>query len=156
MRRYKKDEERFLSAQADHFAGAKWKEKASACFVRNDGWAGREKGGRWRRYSLLTDISSPSRGGWARRRFISLSKALKSARALRVAKNSAVCNAESFSATAVATNWLMLLPSSSLCSSTTFFSERGSAGDRLFSLSKPFEAFRTSIVLCAGWCASCN
>jgi hypothetical protein len=30
-------EERFLSARADHFAGAKWEEKASACFVRNDG-----------------------------------------------------------------------------------------------------------------------
>ena len=28
--------ERFLSPQADHFAGAKWGEK-SACFVRNDG-----------------------------------------------------------------------------------------------------------------------
>jgi hypothetical protein len=32
--------ERFLSAQADHFAGAKWKEKTSACSVRNDGWGG--------------------------------------------------------------------------------------------------------------------
>jgi hypothetical protein len=30
-------EERFLSSQADHFARAKWKEKASACSVRNDG-----------------------------------------------------------------------------------------------------------------------
>jgi hypothetical protein len=29
--------ERFLSAQADHFTGVKWKEKASACSVRNDG-----------------------------------------------------------------------------------------------------------------------
>jgi hypothetical protein len=29
-------EERFLSAQADRFAGAKREEKASACFVRND------------------------------------------------------------------------------------------------------------------------
>ena len=36
-------EERFLSAQADHFAGAKWKEKASACSVRNDGLAGEPK-----------------------------------------------------------------------------------------------------------------
>jgi len=37
-----KDEERFLSPQADHFTGVKWKEKASACSVRNDGdgwWA---------------------------------------------------------------------------------------------------------------------
>jgi hypothetical protein len=32
----RKCEERFLSSQADHFAGAKRKEKASACFVRND------------------------------------------------------------------------------------------------------------------------
>jgi len=30
-------EEGFLSAQADHFAGSEWKEKASARFVRNDG-----------------------------------------------------------------------------------------------------------------------
>jgi hypothetical protein len=29
-------EERFLTAQADHFTGVKWKEKASACSVRND------------------------------------------------------------------------------------------------------------------------
>ena len=34
-----KNAERFLSAQADHFAGAKWKEKAPACSVRNDGYA---------------------------------------------------------------------------------------------------------------------
>jgi hypothetical protein len=32
-----KKKERFLSAQADHSAGAEWKEKASACSVRNDG-----------------------------------------------------------------------------------------------------------------------
>ena len=32
--------ERFLATQADHFAGAKWKEKTSACCVRNDGWGG--------------------------------------------------------------------------------------------------------------------
>src|ERR1700733_5714831 len=43
---------------------------------------------------------------------MSLSKALKSARSLRPAKNSAVCKAESFSATAVATNWFILVPSS--------------------------------------------
>jgi len=36
----KKEEERFLSVQADMFAGANVKEKASACFIRNDGgWA---------------------------------------------------------------------------------------------------------------------
>jgi len=35
-----KYEERFLSAQADTFAGANVKGKASACFVRNDGGAG--------------------------------------------------------------------------------------------------------------------
>jgi hypothetical protein len=32
-----KNQERFLTAQADMFAGANVKEKASACFVRNDG-----------------------------------------------------------------------------------------------------------------------
>jgi hypothetical protein len=35
--RYEKDEERFLSAQADTFAGANVKEESSACSVRNDG-----------------------------------------------------------------------------------------------------------------------
>jgi hypothetical protein len=35
--------ERFLSTQADHLAGARWKEKASACSVRNDG-GGRGRG----------------------------------------------------------------------------------------------------------------
>jgi hypothetical protein len=34
-----KSEERFLTAQADHSAGAEWKENASACSVRNDGAA---------------------------------------------------------------------------------------------------------------------
>ena len=38
--RIKKDEERFLTAQADRFAGAKRKEKASACSVRNDVFGG--------------------------------------------------------------------------------------------------------------------
>src|SRR6516162_4667002 len=49
-------------------------------------------------------ISSPLRGGFPPRRFMILSKALKSARAFRSAKNSATCRADSFSATAVATN----------------------------------------------------
>jgi hypothetical protein len=31
-------EEKFLSARTDHFARAKWKEKASARSVRNDGF----------------------------------------------------------------------------------------------------------------------
>jgi hypothetical protein len=35
----KKGEERFLFVQADTFAGANVKEKASAHFVRNDRWA---------------------------------------------------------------------------------------------------------------------
>jgi len=35
------EEERFLTAQADPFAGAKGEEKASACSVRNDGVGGR-------------------------------------------------------------------------------------------------------------------
>jgi hypothetical protein len=30
-------EERFLTARTDHFAGAKWEEKASVRSVRNDG-----------------------------------------------------------------------------------------------------------------------
>src|SRR5712691_5093126 len=55
-----------------------------------------------------------------------LSKALKSARAFRSAKNRAVCKAETFSATAVATNWLMLVPSSRLSLSTASFNDRGS------------------------------
>jgi hypothetical protein len=41
-----KDEERFLSAQVDHFTGVKWKEKASACFVRNDDIGGESAWGR--------------------------------------------------------------------------------------------------------------
>ncbi len=49
-------------------------------------------------------ISSPSRGGFPRRRCMILSKALKSARAFRSSKNWAVRKAETFSATAVATN----------------------------------------------------
>jgi hypothetical protein len=35
-----KEEERFLAAQADHLAGARWEEKASACFARNDSFWG--------------------------------------------------------------------------------------------------------------------
>jgi hypothetical protein len=34
------EEERFLSTQADTFAGANVKEKESACFIRNDGGRG--------------------------------------------------------------------------------------------------------------------
>jgi hypothetical protein len=47
-----RDEERFLSPQADTFAGANVKKKASACSVRNDGvvWAER-RGRRGRRIS---------------------------------------------------------------------------------------------------------
>jgi hypothetical protein len=42
----RREEERFLSAQADAFAGANAQEKASACSVRNDGEGGRpEKAG---------------------------------------------------------------------------------------------------------------
>jgi hypothetical protein len=36
-----KEEERFLCAQADTFPGANVKEKAPACFVRNDSVSGR-------------------------------------------------------------------------------------------------------------------
>jgi len=38
--RARRGEERFLTARADRFAGAKWKENASACYVRNDLVAG--------------------------------------------------------------------------------------------------------------------
>ena len=39
--------ERFLSAQADRFAGTNREEKTSACSVRNDGlWGNEGKGGR--------------------------------------------------------------------------------------------------------------
>jgi hypothetical protein len=41
----RKNEERFLTAQADTFAGANVKEKTSACFLRNDVVGGRIGGG---------------------------------------------------------------------------------------------------------------
>ena len=57
---------------------------------------------------------------------MSLSKALKSARALRSAKKTPpLAKPKSFSATAVTTNWFMLVLSSLLCRSTALFSERG-------------------------------
>jgi hypothetical protein len=37
------DEGRFLFAQANHFTGVKWKEKSSACSVRNYGIAPRRR-----------------------------------------------------------------------------------------------------------------
>ena len=49
-----------------------------------------------------------------------------SALAARSVKNSAVFIAETFSATAVATNWLMLVPSALLISATAAFSDAGS------------------------------
>ncbi|MGB2664180.1 MAG: hypothetical protein WAK48_09265, partial [Candidatus Acidiferrum sp.] len=76
-------------------------------------------------FLFVRGISSPARGGVPPLRLMSLSKALKSARFLRSAKNSAVCKADNFSATAVATNWFMLVLSSLLCRSTALFSERG-------------------------------
>jgi hypothetical protein len=36
-RKREREKERFLSVQADTFAGASVEEKASACYVRNDG-----------------------------------------------------------------------------------------------------------------------
>src|SRR5260370_32859535 len=91
---------------------------------------------RWRAaFVLLPGISSPTRGGFPPRRFMSLSKVLKSARALRSAKNSAVCKAESFAAHAVATHWFMLVLSSLLCRSTALFNERGNRrGDVIVSV----------------------
>ena len=70
--------------------------------------------------------SSPSQGGFPPRRFMILSNALKSARAFRSAKNRAVWSAETFSATAVATNWLILVRSSRLRRTTASLSDRGS------------------------------
>jgi hypothetical protein len=67
----------------------------------------------------------PARGGF-RRGFMIRSKALKSARAFRSSKYRAVWSAETFSATAVATNWLMLVPSSLLSRSTASFRDFGS------------------------------
>jgi hypothetical protein len=55
-----------------------------------------------------------------------LSKAAKLARAFRSAKKRAVARAETFSATATATNWFMLVPSSLLSRSAASFSDRGS------------------------------
>ena len=49
-----------------------------------------------------------------------------SASALRAAKKSAVFMAETFSATAVATNWLMLVPSSLAICAAASFSDLGS------------------------------
>src|ERR1019366_8034648 len=71
-------------------------------------------------------ISSPSRGLLPPLRLMILSKALKSARACRFVKYVAVRRAETFSATAVATNWLMLVRSSRLNRSTASLSDRGS------------------------------
>src|SRR5262249_57131153 len=56
--------------------------------------------------------SSPSRGGSPPFRRSSRSNDLKFARALRSVKNRAVSRADTFSATAVATNWLILVRSS--------------------------------------------
>jgi len=53
---------------------------------------------------LRSGISSPSRGAFPPRRRMILSKAAKSARALRSAKYRAVRSADTFSATAVTTN----------------------------------------------------
>src|SRR2546429_8038844 len=60
--REKRREERFLSAQADRFAGAKRKEKASACAVRNDVW-GKAREGR-----LVRNEAWCGSGGERRRR----------------------------------------------------------------------------------------
>ncbi len=68
---------------------------------------------------------SPERGVSPPRRFIIRSKALKSARVLRSLKNRAVSKAETFSATAVTTNWLILVRSSRLNRVTAFFNDAG-------------------------------
>jgi hypothetical protein len=59
-------------------------------------------------------------------RFMILSKAAKSARSRRSAKNAAVFMAASFSATAVATNWFTLVPSALARRTTSAFIDVGS------------------------------
>jgi len=78
-----------------------------------------------RAFAAYDGSSSPSRGGLPPRRRMILSKALKSARAFRSVKKRAVWSAETFSATAVAMNWLMLVRSSRLNRSTASLSDRG-------------------------------
>jgi len=81
----------------------------------------RSRGDAW----AYAGISSPFRGAFPPFRLMILSKALKSARACRSEKYFAVCSADTFSATAVATNWLILVRSSRLNRSTVSLSERG-------------------------------
>ena len=67
------------------------------------------------------DRRSSGSGGWPPSRRSRQRAASMSASALRAAKKSAVFMAETFSATAVATNWLMLVPSSlAICAAASF------------------------------------
>src|SRR5580692_3853358 len=70
-------------------------------------------------------IVSSARGGSPPLRRMIRSKAAKSARAWRSAKNSPVVIAASFSATAVAMNWFTLMPSCFARFSTSALTERG-------------------------------
>src|SRR5271157_993938 len=68
----------------------------------------------------------PSLRGWFSTATLhDLVEGLESARALRSWKNRAVSRADTFSATAVATNWLMLVPSCLLNRTTASLSDRG-------------------------------
>ena len=70
-------------------------------------------------------ILSAGRGTSPPLRRIRRSNAVKSARFRRSAKKAAVFMAASFSETAVATNWLMLIPFALARRSTSAFTERG-------------------------------
>src|SRR5690348_3775564 len=63
----REEAERFLSSQADHFTGVKWKEKTSACSVRNDGggWpmCSQERSGKERHRLAPFEMTV---GGWPR------------------------------------------------------------------------------------------
>ena len=76
-------------------------------------------------YYANHSITSSGRGGSPPWRCRIRSKASKSARSRRCAKNAAVFIAASFSATAVATNWLTLVPSALARRTTSALTEVG-------------------------------
>jgi hypothetical protein len=86
----------------------------------------------------LTDINAFEQGAiWA----LTVCR-VKSKRFRRSAKKAAVFMAASFSETAVATNWLMLIPSALAGRATSAFTKRGEA-ERVVTL----RAFRVLILL---------
>lgn len=60
-----KSEERFLTAQPDHFTGVKWEENASGCSLRNDSGGARNCGEAARGVTVLlaSEIMGPFAGG---------------------------------------------------------------------------------------------